>query len=122
MDHYLPMWRPADISFDMIDDLTADPVVTVVVTTPDGTLRVMAEPEMGAGVLILRRLHIQDGVPNAIGAGNLLVLARTLMERMDFDGLLIEGALRTTGANPGHRPAALRFTRAVRAAAAAGPD
>jgi len=40
------MWRAEDISFDFVDDLTSDPVMTVLVSTPAGTLRFMAEPRM----------------------------------------------------------------------------
>ena len=115
------MWGTADISFDFIDDMTADPVVTALVSTPGGLLKFMAEPEVQGTTLVLRGMHAQDAQANAIGPGNLLVLAQALMERMGFDALVIEGAVRTSGANPGRRPRALRFTRHVRAAAAPAP-
>jgi len=118
-DHLNPVWNAADVSFDMVDDLTSDPVVTIIVRTPDGRLRVMAEPEMAGCTLILRRVHVQDAWPNAIGVANLKMLARVVMERMDVDGLVVEGAFRTTGANPGRRPDILRFSRRVRPAPAA---
>jgi hypothetical protein len=102
--------------------MTSDPVVTVVVSTPDGTLKFMAEPEAQGSTLVLRGTHAQDAHANAVGAGNLLVLAQALMERMGFDGLVVEGAIRTTGANPGRRPRLLRFTRRVRHARAKGPS
>lgn len=108
------MWNTEDITFEIIDDLTSDPVVTVWVSTPDGTLKFMAEPEQQGMTMILHRTHVQDANANAIGHGNLMVLARALMERMDFDGLVVKGALRTTGANPGRRPHPLRFTRRIR--------
>jgi hypothetical protein len=121
LDHQYWVWDPAGISFEIIDDMTSDPVVTVVVSTPGGTLRFMAEPEMSGSTLILRGVHVQDAWANAVGAGNLKVLARTVMERMDLDGLVVEGALRTTGASPGRRPGVLRFSRYVRPAPAAEP-
>ena len=71
----------------------------------------MEEPEIAGPTLILRGVHMQGARPNAIGAGNLKVLARVVMERMELDGLVVEGALRTTGANPGHRPRPIRFAR-----------
>jgi hypothetical protein len=49
------------------------------------------------------------------GCWNLRILAQVLMERMVFD-VLVEGAIRTTEANPGHRPRVVRFTRRVRPA------
>ena len=112
------MWDAADIGFDMVDDLSADPVVTVFVSTPVGTLKVMAEPEKRGRTLVLHGLHMQDLEPNRIGAANLMVIARVVMEGMDVDGLVIEGGLRTTGANPGRRSRILRFARRIRPAAA----
>ena len=106
------MWRTGDISFDFVDELTSDPVVTILVSTPDGTLRFMAEPEIRKGTtLLLRAVHAQDARPNAVGAANLRIVARALMERLNVDGLIVEGAVRTSGANPGRRPRPLRFTR-----------
>src|SRR5688500_18121847 len=63
----------------------------------------------------LRLLHVHAPGANAIGPGNLRSLAEVVMERLDFDALEIEGALRTTGASPGRRPRPLRFTRRPRA-------
>jgi hypothetical protein len=107
------MWRPEDISFDFVDDLTSDPVVTVLVSTPGGTLRFMAEAGMQGTTLVLRAVHAQDAHPNAVGTANLRVIARALMERLDIDGLIVEGAVRTSGANPGRRPRPVRFTRGL---------
>ena len=104
------MWDATQITFDLVDDMTTDPVVTVAITTPVGVLKLMAEPERVGRTLILHGLHMQDLVPNAIGVANLMVLADMAMERIDVDGLVIEGAIRTTGANPGRRPRVLRFT------------
>ena len=106
-----PVWNPADLSFDMVDDLTSDPVITIRMETPIRRLSLTAEPKMDGATLILRGLHVQGASANKIGAANLMVLARTVMERMDIDRLVVEGALRTTGANPGHRPSILRFSR-----------
>jgi hypothetical protein len=117
LDQYNVMWEPAQITFDLVDDMTTDPVVTVTVRTPAGVLKLMAEPERVGRTLVLHGLHLQDLSPNAIGAANLIVLAHVVMQRMDIDELVVEGGLRTTGANPGRRPRVLRFSRRVRAAA-----
>lgn len=106
----------ADITFDFVDDVTSDPVVTIAVFTPAGTIKFMAEPAMAGRTLTLHGLHVQDLQSNAVGAANLMVLADAVMEGMEIDGLVIEGALRTTGANPGRKPRILRFTRRVRSA------
>jgi hypothetical protein len=105
------MWAVGDISFDLAADLTDDPVVTVFVTTPAGLVTLIGEVFDRGAVLVLRGVHIQDATPNRIGAANLMVMAQALMERLEYDGLEIEGAARTTGANPGHRPGRLRFRR-----------
>jgi hypothetical protein len=39
------MWDQADISFEMVDDMTSDPVLTVFVCTPAGMMKIMAEPQ-----------------------------------------------------------------------------
>ncbi len=114
------LWDVADISFEIVDDMSDDPVVTLRIATPVGSLTFMAEPVMQGTTLHLTRTHAQAAAPNTIGAGNLLVIAQAVMEGMDLDGLVVEGALRTTGANPGHRPRALRFTRRVRPPLATG--
>lgn len=116
------MWSTDDVSFEIVDDMTSDPVVTVTVLTPGGALRFMAEPEVRDRTLVLHGTHVQGASANAVGAGNLRVLAQALMEGMDFDGLVVEGAIRTTGANPGRRPRILRFARNVRAPPASRQD
>ncbi len=108
------MWTIGDVRFEMVADMTEDPVVTIVITTPAGRLTVAAEPVVSGTILVLRGTHLQDSRPNAMGAANLMVIAQALMERMEFDGVDVEGALRTTGANPGRRPGVVRFRRRVR--------
>jgi hypothetical protein len=49
-----------------------------------------------------------------------MVIAQAVMEGMDLDGLIVKGALRSTGANPGHRPRDIRFTRRIRPAFGTG--
>jgi hypothetical protein len=71
----------------------------------------MAELEEHGRTLRLIGLHIQGAAANAIGVANLRVLADAVMEKMDYDAIEIEGAIRTTGAGPGRRPGCLRFTR-----------
>jgi hypothetical protein len=45
------MWQREVISFQLDDEMTSDPVFTVVVVTPAGTLKFMAEPEFIGSVL-----------------------------------------------------------------------
>jgi hypothetical protein len=108
---YKMIFRPEDIEFHLLDDLTSGPVVTVEIVTPAGVLLAMAEPEEEGHALLLRRFHMHAAAgANAIGPGNLRRIAEVVMERMDYHELIVEGAVRTSGANPGHRPRQ-RFTR-----------
>jgi hypothetical protein len=109
-------WTTEEISFDIVYDLTGHPVVTTLVLTPVGPPRFMAEPVMQGATTLLKGLHVQALSRNAVGMANLTLIARVVMERMDLDGLVVDGAVRSTGANPGHRPRGIRFTRRIRAA------
>jgi hypothetical protein len=51
------LWGTEDISFDLVDDMTDDPVVTIRVLTPIGPLTFMAESVVSGTTMILRRLH-----------------------------------------------------------------
>jgi hypothetical protein len=109
------MWRAEDVSFVLLDDQTSDPVVTVEITVPGGRLLAMAEPLAIGRTLVLRGLHLHgEGIDaNQVDIANPKVVAHVILERMNLDELVVEGADRTTGANPGRRPRPLRFARGV---------
>ena len=121
LNQYNARWNEDDLAFDLVTDVTDDPVVTANVSTPDGVLTFMAEAEDQGSILLLRGLHVQGARANVIGPANLMVLAQVVMERMGYDELVVEGAPRTTGANPGRRPRPLRFSRRVRSPAPSAP-
>lgn len=108
------MWGPGEIQFEFVPELTEGSVVTLEITTPAGRLLFMAEASQSENgkTLFLQRAHIQsdDVGPNNVGAGNMRALAVVAMELMGYDEIVIEGAVRTTGANPGRTPKPLRFT------------
>ena len=112
------MWTSADIEIVLDDELTDGAIATVRILTPSGELLVMAEAKQNERELVLRRLHIQAETlgPNDLGPARLRQLVRGVMERMDFDAIIIEGAARTSGARRGRVPRALRFTRRIPAA------
>ena len=67
--------------------------------------------------LVLKGVHIHsEGGPRSIGIANLRVLADFILAKVNCDETIVEGASRTTGANPGHLPRPLRFTRRDRPA------
>ena len=115
------MWRRNEIEFIILENLTEGPVLTVEIVTPAGSLYAMAEPIEQGRTLILKSFHIQ-AVSGArlFGPGNLRFLAELLMEMMDYDDLVVEGAVRTSGARKGHRPRPRRFARRHIAAGIAG--
>jgi hypothetical protein len=119
------MWQQHEIGFELFAELSGDKVVTAQITTPDGVILMMAELEQehNGRRLKLMRFHAQGlGVgSNSVGHANLRVLVRKVMEEMDYDELVVEGAPRTSGANPGRTPRVLRFTRGPVPAPQASP-
>jgi hypothetical protein len=92
-------------------------VVLARVESQVGTLLVLAQVEFAGRILILRELHVEgeDVEVNQLKASGIRHIVRDVMEILDVDELIIEGAIRTSGAGPGRRPRRLRFTRAVSA-------
>lgn len=99
----------------VIEDASEGDVISIRIGTPTGELEIMASIEFKERTLLLIGAHIQsDGGPNSIGHGNLRSIAEFVLERIDCDEARVEGAARTTGANPGHRPRVLWFARRSR--------
>lgn len=113
------LWPPNDITFlGIADDISQGDVVTIRIGTPVGIVWLMGEIAIQGRLLLVRGLHMHsEGGPNAVGIGNLRLMARLVLERLDCDEARIEGALRTTGANPDHRPRTIRIARDDRGAA-----
>ena len=110
------MWKAADVRIVVDDDLSDDPVVTATITTPAGRLRVMAAVSLEGRTLVLAGLHMHgDHIgPRGFGMVNLRRLADAVMEVLACDEIVVEGATRTSGANPGRVPERLRFKRRLR--------
>src|ERR1700722_11859581 len=105
-------WKREQVSFEFVHDGTADQVVTVRIATPMGGNFAMAEVEISGRNLVLNGFHIHsDAGVRQIGVSNLRMLAEHVLEELDYDELIIQGASRTTGAGPGRAPGRLRFTR-----------
>ena len=109
------VWTATDIEIIPEDDLTDDPVVTAHTLTPAGELLVMAEVEVHDRELVLRglRMHGLALEPNELGWRRLRQPARAVAERVDVDAIVIEGAVRTSGARRGHVPRTLRLSRRI---------
>jgi hypothetical protein len=106
-------WLRDSVNFHFAADGTNHPVCTVKIQTPGGTILVMFEPEEIAGTLYLRGFHIQgeDISMNELGPSRLRNLTTVAIEELGYDGIVIEVAIRTTGAGRGRRPRLVRFTR-----------
>ena len=111
----LSMWTLSDIAVDF-DDQTVGRIVTVRIDTPAGLLMIMGEVEVVGRRLIARECHIhaERGGLHAFGWTRLRQVAQLVLELLEtYDELVVEGGIRTSGANPGRRPRPLRFTRAL---------
>jgi hypothetical protein len=67
--------------------------------------------------LELDGMHVQGLQANAFGVRGLILTLRALLESVDADEIIIRGAVRTSGANPGHRPRDIRIARKIQPAA-----
>lgn len=101
------MWADADIEIE-IDDAEGRTMIATV-HTPAGSLTIIAELELIGDVLWACRVHVQGLSPGALGRAGLNALARRFLEEADAKALVVEGAARTTGANPHRRPRVFRF-------------
>jgi hypothetical protein len=120
----LDRWPPSAVAFDMVMEDSSDPVVTIRFIVPGGALLIMGEPEEVGRVLIVKGTHIgaQGLKPNDVGIANLRMIAEAVMRTFDYDEIRVEGEVRTTGANRGHRPRPFRFFRDDRIDARPRPE
>ncbi len=106
-----------DRVYTVVMDWSADDVriVTAVVTTPAGRLRDMATVWRCGRRYEFDGLHIhgEDVTANGFESRGLLRALRALLEIIDADEIIVRGAVRTTGANPGHRPRDIRIARKI---------
>ena len=108
-------WRPDELDWLGIEnDGSAGDVITIRVGTPAGIVAIMGEVAIEDRTLVLRGVHIEGARPNSVGIANLRTIAAIVLERIDCDEARVEGAARTTGANPGHQPRVVRFARRSR--------
>lgn len=109
------VWTAADIEIVFDDFGTDDPVVTAEVTTPAGRLQVMATVTRIGRTLEFDGLHIhgENLALGVVGGGRLLQVLRALLEKLDVDEIIVRGAVRTTGARPGHQPRIIRVARKI---------
>ncbi len=97
-----------------------DDVFDIVADSSEGAVEILgnadiAETADGTHVLRLSRVHVHGPGPNRIGLREIRKLAKEfaqfVMEQTDAHTVVIEGAKRTTGANPGRAPSPWTFER-----------
>jgi hypothetical protein len=96
---------------DIIGDQSEGAVATAQIETAAGTIMVMAEAALEGRCLTLFGLHIHgvDVGANELRVAGLRRMVQEVMEDLNVDEIVIEGAIRTTGAGPGRTPRRLRF-------------
>jgi hypothetical protein len=105
------MWRRDQIGFRLREDLCVGDIVTLEVLTPAGALVMMGEPEDVGRMLVVRGVHIHSKPMHRVGLANLGVIAQALMQRYDYDEVIITGARRESGRRAGRLPREIRYRR-----------
>lgn len=103
-------WSKDDIRIDIYDG--EDDVVLAIVETPAGKVNLACNVSTYSDrKLEFKNLHIHSEKvrKNKFGVKNLLNLMRAIAEFYDVDELVVEGAKRTSGANPGKIPRPIRY-------------
>jgi hypothetical protein len=109
------MTRAGAAMIEIIREQSDENIVVARAATTVGTILVMAEVELTGRSLILSGVHMQgdDVKANEVGVTGLRRMIQEAMEELGVDEIVVVGAVRTTGANPGRAPRPLRFTRKI---------
>jgi hypothetical protein len=105
------VWRRNQISFRLREELCAGDIVTLEAATPAGLVVMMGEPEDVGRTLVVRGVHIHSEPLHQVGTANLGVIAQALMQRYDYDEIVIKGARRESGLRAGQFPREIRYRR-----------
>jgi len=105
------VWRRDQIDLRLREELCAGDIVTLEVLTPAGIIVMMGEPEDVGRMLVVRGVHMHSEPLHEVGTANLGVIAQTLMQRYDYDEVVITGARRESGRRAGQFPREIRYRR-----------
>ncbi|GJE61473.1 hypothetical protein MPOCJGCO_3595 [Methylobacterium trifolii] len=108
---YSPMWPSNSSGVEIEVEEIYGNTVLARITVPGGILEVLGEVEFAGRELRFLDAHIEGLAPGLVGRRVLNEICRKAMETYDVDGIHIEGATRSTGANPGRRPRTIRFPK-----------
>jgi stage V sporulation protein SpoVS len=103
--------RKDEIEYVLLDDGSEGQIATVEILLPDAKITIMGELADVDGGLVSERTHVQVVPAGAVVLTRkaMGVIAERIMEDTGYDFIVIRGAVRTTGARPGHSPRDLRF-------------
>ena len=79
-------------------------VVELLVVTPNGDVTVICEMEITGQSLVLGKLHIDGPGAGSLGLRELKNIIRLYGVQQGVRKVIVRGAMRTTGAHPGHVP------------------
>jgi hypothetical protein len=106
--------------FELVEEMCVEELVTLRVTTAMGPVLFIGNVLEWRTRLVVERVHVQGLKANILGAHRLMVMAQQAMEWLDVDEIVLQGGLRTSGAQEGRFPAKLNFRRRRLRAALAG--
>jgi hypothetical protein len=99
-----------DVTIEIVYDASEGTVITARIAVTGGTIELMGEISEQGRTLMATGVHLAvRGPAGLLTKRTMQTIARRVMREMDYDEIIVEGAARTTGARPGHRPRQLRF-------------
>jgi hypothetical protein len=102
--------REDEVAFDIVYDASEGTVVTVRIAIAGASVELMGEIGEHGRTLLVTGVHIAvRGPAGLLTKRTMAAIAHRVMQEMDYDEIIVEGAARTTGSRPGHRPRRFRF-------------
>jgi hypothetical protein len=102
--------QEAEVTFEIVYDASEGAVVTARIAVPGGSIDLMGEIAESGRSLLVTGVHVGvQGPAGLLTRAMMDAIARRVMQEMGYDEIIVEGAARTTGARPGHRPRQFRF-------------
>jgi hypothetical protein len=99
-----------NVTIEIEYDASEGTVITARISIPGGSIELMGEIIERGRSLFVTGVHIEaSGPPGLLNRKAIKAISQREMKEMDYDEIFVEGAARTTGARPGHRPRQFRF-------------
>ena len=106
------MFTKDEVTVTLDEEMSQGNVITLVLETPDGPIELMGYvTDLNQKELRVQQVHIQGAGAPPVTSVKLQVMAEAVMEALHVDTVQIQGAARSSGANPGRTPRPFRFFR-----------